>query len=424
MSSTIPAADRDTLRRLASDYRDICASPRNQELQRRWYAHNALAPGEPLVVCDPEGAWTDILGDWGSDPARSLVSDPRLRGAEWQLRSRLYVATVLKDDRAWAPHLNVGWRVDHGDFGVRSERQHGANRGSFTWTAPITDLATAPQVLRHRRPRVDREATRAEVGLLGDLVGDILPVRIRSGLWWTCGLTIDVIALIGLERLMTAMIDEPEALHALMAWMRDEQLAYGAWFEHEGLCGVRNQDDGIASGGQGWSRELPDPVGRPAGLRDDWGFAESQETVGVGPRMFAEFILPYQVPLLNRFGLACYGCCEGLERRIAMVRNAIPRLRRASVAPWADQAAMAQALGRQVIFSRKPNPAHVCAGFNEAAVRADLRSTLAVAGDCQLEIIMKDTHTVEGDLTRLPRWVQIAREEIAERGRAGHRLAG
>jgi hypothetical protein len=30
-----------------------------------------------------------------------------------------------------------------------------------------------------------------------------------------------------------------------------------------------------------------------------------------------------------------------------------------------------------------------------------------------LAVVMKDTHTVEHDLTRLPRWAKIARAEMA-----------
>ena len=50
-------------------------------------------------------------------------------------------------------------------------------------------------------------------------------------------------------------------------------------------------------------------------------------------------------------------------------------------------------------------------GFDEEAMRGDLRETLTVTRDFGLEVIMKDTHTVENDPGRLPRWAQIARQE-------------
>ena len=87
-----------------------------------------------------------------------------------------------------------------------------------------------------------------------------------------------------------------------------------------------------------------------------------------------------------------------------------------SVSPWADERFMADALDRAVVFSRKPNPTLIStARFDEAAIRADLRQTLEAARDCRLEIIMKDVHTLNNEPERLPRWVQIAREEIAKR---------
>jgi hypothetical protein len=127
--------------------------------------------------------------------------------------------------------------------------------------------------------------------------------------------------------------------------------------------------------------------------------------------MFAEFVFPYQLPLLERFGLNCYGCCEPVDRRLDAILS-IPRLRRISVSPWSDQDICAERIGKRFVYSRKPNPAHVCSGFNERAVREDLRSTLRYSSGLNLEIVLKDTHTVQFDRTRIPRWVAIAREEI------------
>ena len=55
-----------------------------------------------------------------------------------------------------------------------------------------------------------------------------------------------------------------------------------------------------------------------------WGFCESQETVGVSPKMFEEFVFAYQLPILDRFGLNIYGCCEPLDRRFDIVKRISP----------------------------------------------------------------------------------------------------
>lgn len=406
------ANDRAVLRDLATRLRAAADSPRMDELRREWKRHNALRPGRPLVVVWPEGAWQELI------PRSSLVcADPLHRRFEWDLRAKLYQAEVLQDDGPVDPWFDVGWKVTVGDYGFRIPYTHGDNRGSFAWDPPMKDLPRDLDRLHPREFTVDRETTLAELDRARDLFGDILPARLYGSYWWTVGLTQDAAYLLGIEELMLAMYDRPDELHRLMAFLRDDQLRYITWCEREGLIASNaGSGDMIASGGYGGIdglRAAGAPDG-PATLAERWGFAESQETVGVSPSMFAEFILPYQVPLMERFGLNCYGCCEGLEHRIDSIAASIPRLRRVSVAPLANQQVLAEKLNRKYVFSRKPNPAPVCVDFDEPAIRADLRRTLRVAGDHPLELILKDTHTVQNEPWRLARWVEIAREEIRQ----------
>ena len=127
--------------------------------------------------------------------------------------------------------------------------------------------------------------------------------------------------------------------------------------------------------------------------------------------MFEEFVFPYQLPLLERFGLNCYGCCEPLDRRWHIVKR-FPRLRRVSVSPWADRPYMAEMLGDRYILSMKPHPVDLAmASFDEEHVRSIVRRDLQATRCCRVEMIMKDNHTIGNDPRRVVRWVQIAREE-------------
>jgi hypothetical protein len=149
-------------------------------------------------------------------------------------------------------------------------------------------------------------------------------------------------------------------------------------------------------------------------VRDLWGLSESQETVGISPRMFGEFIFPYQLPIISRFGLSYYGCCEPVHNRWHIIRQ-IPNLRRVSVSPWCDEAFVADAVGDEVIYCRKPNPAIISTGhFDEGAIREDVRATLRAARGCTVEFAMKDVHTLSDEPLRLGRWVALAREVIDE----------
>lgn len=410
------ADDRDILRDLARRVREIADDPDMARRRDLWRRHNALEGERPLVLCFPEGAWGELL------PKESLLCrDARSRAWEWTLRSRVYWWDHLRDDNFVDPWFDIGWHVRSSGMGFDIPYTYGDSRGSYVWDAPIKNLDRDLSRLRPRTHTVDRAATLSEVEQAREIFGDILPVRIRSFLWWTVGLTWEAAKLIGLENLMWAMCDQPAQLHRLMAFLRDDMLAYITWCEREGLLSGNDGADYVGSGGVGAVEGLREP-GRgddPATLRERWGFGESQETVGVSPDMFEEFILPYQVPLLDRFGLNCYGCCEGLEHRIEKVIAHVPRLRRVSVAPSANQEVLASRLGKRFIFSRKPFPAHVCIDFNERAIREDLGTTLRLADGCPLELVMKDTHTLQGDATRLGRWVRIAYEEIDRHLAAG-----
>ncbi|HEY5563362.1 MAG TPA: hypothetical protein VIK72_16710 [Clostridiaceae bacterium] len=401
--------EKNLLRELAYKVRQIAESKSNKEKIRLWYKFNELNPERPMILAFPEGAWCELI------PEDTLCCENEiLRSWEKTLKMKIYANDVLKDDQVSDPWFDINWQIDSGNFGVEIKRTSGEGRGSYIWESPIKDINEDFHKLKFREPSVNREFTYELKATAESIFGDILPSRIRGMIWWSLGMTWSVIDLIGLENFMLYMYDEPEGVHRLMAWMRDENLNYINWFEKEGLLSYNNESDYVGSGGVGYTTELPQKDKLPNAkvqLKDMWGFAESQETVGVSPDMFKEFVLPYQIPLLDKFGLNSYGCCEGLEKRIDSILKA-PRIRRIAVSPWANQEIMAEKLGKNYIFSRKPNPSTICISFNEEEIRKDLRKTFQIAGNGVLEVIMKDTHTVQNQPWKISRWVEIAREEL------------
>ncbi len=93
----------------------------------------------------------------------------------------------------------------------------------------------------------------------------------------------------------------------------------------------------------------------------------------------------------------------------------IPNLRRVSVSPWTNREEAAEKLGNQYIYSWKANPAQVSHGIDPEYSQKDIQRTRELAKDCVLEMILKDNNTVEGDPTRLIKWVEIAMRE-AQKG--------
>jgi hypothetical protein len=126
--------------------------------------------------------------------------------------------------------------------------------------------------------------------------------------------------------------------------------------------------------------------------------------------MYGEFVLPYLAKLSERFGLVYYGCCERVDDRLEMILAAIENLRSVSVSGWSDFAKVAELLGERYVYSRKPIPAYISGPQPDwDHLEQDMRDTYAVARDCNLEILFRDVYTVNGDRTRLRRWVDMTK---------------
>lgn len=408
---SISLHDRLVLRDLAKRIADLAARPEEGEKRDLWYRHNALEPTRPLVFCDPENGWNEIL-----TPDKLQCEGGLARGWEWHLRREIFWGEQMCDDKVIEPHFNVGHVYTETDWGLRETRIGGQAGGAWRWEAPLKSYDDMEK-LHFPQITVDYEATEELLRLAQETFGDILQVRLKSSWWWSFGMTQILVYLRGLEQIMYDMVDCPDNVHRLMAFLRDGHAARLDFLEKNDLLFLNNDGTYVGSGGFGWTHELPQPDFnghvRPI---DMWGFAESQETVGISPEMFEEFIFPYQLSLLERFGLNCYGCCEPLDSRWHVVEK-FPRLRRLSMSPWVNVEVMAERLGNRYIFSWKPHPGVLAADtFDEEYIRQTLRKGLRALrkNDCRVEIIMKDCHTIRNDPQRVIRWVQIAKEE-AER---------
>ncbi|MDW8321444.1 MAG: hypothetical protein RMM08_08775, partial [Armatimonadota bacterium] len=286
---SISQHDRQVLRELAKHIADIAARPEEAQKRELWYRHNALEPTRPLVFCDPENGWNEIL-----TPDVFLCEGQQARAWEWHLRRELFWGEQMRDDKVIEPYFNVGYVYTETDWGLRETRIGGQAGGAWRWEAPLKSYDDMDK-LRFPQITVDYEATEELLALAQETFGDILQVRLKSSWWWSLGMTQTLVYLRGLEQVMYDMVDCPDGVHRLMAFLRDGHAARVDFLEKNGLLFLNNDGTYVGSGGFGWTHELPQPdfQGHVRTI-DMWGFAESQETVGVSPDMFEEFIFPYQ----------------------------------------------------------------------------------------------------------------------------------
>jgi hypothetical protein len=334
---------------------------------------------------------------------------------EMNLRKEIFWGNEMGDDKPVDAFFNVPYTALPDNWGMNVEFTRTQDHGAAKWKSPLRDYEKDLDKISFQGVNIDWETTEASLAEAHKVFDGILDVRLKGVWWWTLGLTMPAVFLRGLENLMFDFFDEPDGVHGLMKRLSDGTLQKLDYLEKHNLLSLNNDATYVGSGGYGFTDQLPAP-GFDGTVRcfDLWGFAESQETVSVSPEMYAEFVFPYEKPILDRFGLNCYGCCEPLNTRWSVVKKHT-NLRRVSCSPWADCEKMAQHLQRDYIFSLKANPSELAVEHpNFDKIRSDLRRNLDITKGCVLEIIMKDNNTLAGKPENLIRWSRIVKEEIAK----------
>ena len=248
---------------------------------------------------------------------------------------------------------------------------------------------------------MDDEATARLLALGERDVGRHAARAAQDVWWWTLGMTWTLVNLRGLDQMMYRHgTTTRTTCTELMAILRDGHLAKLDFLEQNGLLSLNNDGTYVGSGGFGWTRELPQPDFAAAGrgpMRHVGLRREPGDRRACRPRCSQEFIFPYQLPILERFGLNCYGCCEPLRQALARRPADSPPAPRVGVGVG-ERAAMAEMLGDRYIFSWKPTPADLAMDtFDEEAIRAKLREAFRITRGCRLEVIMKDNNTIRND---------------------------
>lgn len=399
-------ADVRILRELAKRYAEVCRKPTYDERRDLWRRHNSLQRTRPLLYVRWLAAWHE------APESRLECQDPFFHPYETHLRQMLFQDTIGDDYilESWLPVRASVATPSEGLWGLPV--RHSARtdpRGSWKFKPSLLELDDA-QRMTFAHHRINEEATNRRVARLHDALGDILPIAVdRSPAYtgWNGDISTLLTQLRGLDQLMLDMHDNPAWLHRVLKFMSDAILTTHNEAEAAGDWRLLNH----ANQAMPYALELPDPSASPTPVTRDklWVFVAAQEYTLVSPAMHDEFLLQYQLPIMTRFGLAAYGCCEDLTHKIAMLRK-VPNLRRIAVTPRADVAKCAEQIGTDYVLSWRPNPAQmICCGFEPDLIRKVVADAMEAAKGCHVDITLKDVETVQGKPANLRRWVKLVR---------------
>jgi len=403
--------DSDVLKWLAERYAEIAALPVQNEKRKLWTDHFSLKATRVPVLAT-YGMWNvwcrEVFGD-----AQMQCRDPFFRQHERQLRMQIFQHEQVGDDSIQEPWLALGASIKGrwGSMWGLEERMHGSGveggAAAFDPSLKSWDDMSAMCVTHHE---VDEEQTAGNLDRLSEAIGGILPIDVQRTPCYTgfmADISTSIAKLRGLEQLMIDMYESPGELHRLLAFMRDGILQNNQEAEdagHYSLTSAQNQQMPYAD-------EL-EPLEANSGSRkrkEIWGFCAAQEYTLISPQFHDEFLFQYQMPIYEHFGLVHYGCCEDLTRKIDMLRQ-LKNLRSIAVTPVANVKKCAEQIGTDYAISWRPNPADmVCCGYNESLIRRIISEGLAACRGGYPHIHLKDIETVEGDVTRLSRWVNLVR---------------
>jgi hypothetical protein len=404
-------ASRQSIREFARRYAELARSPAQAEKRLLWKHLNSFRCHRPLVYVRaiPYHEFFDY----------SVVKseDPLLREIEAELATAVLFRQSLKDDFIFEPwvKLRVPFAVEeYYRWGVPcglGERP--APHGAAAFDPPLHEEGDIEKV-RPATSQIDEKAAAEKLEKVYDAIGDILDVvPDRQGLFsgmWNRDLSTDLAKLRGLEQIMWDVYDRSEWLHRLLGRMRDTVLEDITATEAAGNFRLYNSENQAMP----YCEELPVPDSSQKGRKTGelWSFMASQEFTGVGPDLYEEFMLNYQKPVMERFGLIAYGCCEDMTAKIPLLRK-IKNMRRLAITPFSDLRKCAEQIGGDFVVSYRPKPTDMVAqGLDEDLVRRIIRQDFEILREnhCIFDITLKDVETIAGKPDNLVRWVEIVRQ--------------
>ncbi len=404
--------DTATLRNLAARLAEIASLPVQDEKRALWRKLNALRPSRPMVMID-QVCWNEIET---CDELALRCADPDCRAYEEYLRRTLYQWRHFPVDMVVEPFVRVPKAIHNTGFGicVLEETVATDSINGIVGHKFFNQFEHEDDLEKIQTPRIhhDTAETERRLAVAHELFDGLLEVR-PWGMDPYLSLWDPISTWMGVQTALYALVEKPEFMHRLAGRMTEGYLVILDQLEEQGLlC----EPQSLIHCTGAYTDELPAAGYSPERPRtkDLWMFGLAQMFSAVSPQMFKEFEVDYVSRICARFGLVYYGCCDPLDGKMNEVRM-IPNVRKISMSPWVNEERGAGEIGRDYVYSRKPNPAFLAVStFDPASVREDLLSTRRACEkhDCPLEIILKDISTIRYQPRRLSEWAEVAMQVV------------
>ena len=433
----ISSSEREYMRDLAKQVKEIADNDIWKEKIYLWQKFNKKESVRPMVMnIITDECWPELIS--GKD---LKMTDPFLKAWEYDLLKKIYRFENIHDDVVTTDKIYVPIDYAFTEWVENRIRPFAANNKPYESDGK-TAAAFHPCILEYsdwdklvRKPElkyIDWKKSQQDMNILTDLFGDILDVRqgepfyssidtMTKG-WGLSGIDI-LCELRGLEEIMYDMYDAPEFVHKAMKDLCDGLNDYLDTLEKENLLRLNNNEfwkntnTPLGSNGMAISDELPPENYDPSHIttKDLWGYFQAQEFAQVSAEQLNEFVLPYQKPLGERFGMLAYGCCEANDFKYDYLMKTFSNLRQISVCHVADVELAAKKIQDKYTISWKPH-CTIIDNFDDNRVRTFMEKGFETLKDCHIVCSLRDNLTLHGAKDSFKRWTDITMD-IAERYR-------
>ena len=401
---------------------EIAQDPKWKEKEKLWIKKNSLQKTRPLVLCPPQGGWAELI-----PPSEYIVKDPFFGWYERHLKQLVYRYEHLRDDEVIFNQIFIPYEIEFKDWVEGRERPFDERVDhAATFKPSILELSDLKKL---RKPEiwVNEKKSKENFAIAHELWDGNLEVIhgepfFSTTLWALKGWGTSVIdlwiELRGMMQFLYDVMDEPEFTKEAMQFLSEGTLdvlkqgeALGIWQSNNNGF-VKESVNPCGSNSLAFTDELPKPDYARGGakLKDMWGYSMAQDVTTISADMLEEFVLPYQLPICDLFGLNSYGCCENNDLKWDVITKMIPRLRILSVSPYSNLERAVNKLQDKYVLAWKPLPGEMIATFDPKKIRAQMARAMEISRDCHMVFILREIETVYNQPERLEKWIDITME--------------
>ncbi|MBN2851513.1 MAG: hypothetical protein JXQ23_02120 [Clostridia bacterium] len=348
-----------------------------------------------------------------------LCGDPYLRSIEWYMRTTIYKYRHLPADMIIKPFIPIKKVIHSTGIGVSVSEDvlRTDEKNSIVAHQYHDQFENDDDLMKLHAPEIsyDKEETTRQFQQVGDIMGDIIPVKI-VGMDCLYVTTWDNISTYrGVSQLLIDLVDRPEFSHQLVEKLTEIKVDELRQYEELDLF---ENDPSLLHCTPILTNDLPakEYSGGPLTRKDIWGRGAAQIFSSVSKDMHEEYDIAYMQKTIGECGLSYYGCCEALDKKIDIVEK-LKNLRKISITPWADVENAAEIINKRYVLSSKPNPASVAVAYlDKEALRKEIGKILSACkkNNCSVDIVLKDISSCGHRPENIFEWEQTVMQMVNE----------